>query len=198
METTLAPGDCLYLPRGFIHSAVALGETSIHLTFGIHVTTQRDVVKALLDAVLDDRWRAPMPAGWRPAAEDLADLRQRAIAALAGTDLDRVADALTDTRAARQRPEPVSPLAQADLATRLDATTRLRLRRHLNARLTEDGLRAGGRLLPLTADERQAVALLLDGADRQVADLPLPQEPAMALARHLLRAGVLVPAGPAE
>ena len=32
----LRPGDCLYLPRGWLHSATALGGVSTHLTFGIH------------------------------------------------------------------------------------------------------------------------------------------------------------------
>ncbi len=198
LQATLEPGDCLYLPRGFIHSAVALGASSIHLTFGIHAVTERDVVATILDAVLDDRWRRAMPAGWQPCGEDLAPLQQRVLDALAGTDLDLVADALADARAAKQRPEPLSPLAQAEVVTNLGATTRIRLRRHLRARLSGDGLHAQARDLPLTADERLAVALLLDGCSRQVQELPLPLEHAMALARQLLRAGVLVPVDPGQ
>ena len=32
IETVLRPGDCLYLPRGFLHAATALGGVSTHLT----------------------------------------------------------------------------------------------------------------------------------------------------------------------
>ncbi|WP_321162912.1 cupin domain-containing protein, partial [Nostocoides jenkinsii] len=39
IETTLQPGDTLYLPRGFIHAASARGEVSTHLTIGIHTWT---------------------------------------------------------------------------------------------------------------------------------------------------------------
>src|SRR3546814_1501771 len=34
-EADMAPGDCLYLPRGFIHSAAAQEGVSLHLTIGV-------------------------------------------------------------------------------------------------------------------------------------------------------------------
>ena len=40
IDTVLEPGDALYLPRGTIHAAQALGETSIHLTVGVHPLTR--------------------------------------------------------------------------------------------------------------------------------------------------------------
>ena len=39
IETVLRPGDCLYLPRGFLHAAQALGGITTHLTIGVHVWT---------------------------------------------------------------------------------------------------------------------------------------------------------------
>ena len=41
-ESVLECGDVLYLPRGFIHSAEALGGVSVHLTIGIHNHTRHD------------------------------------------------------------------------------------------------------------------------------------------------------------
>ncbi|MEU1023720.1 cupin domain-containing protein, partial [Streptomyces sp. NPDC005904] len=35
IDTVLAPGDVLYLPRGWLHAARARGEVSIHLTLGV-------------------------------------------------------------------------------------------------------------------------------------------------------------------
>ena len=64
IDTVLEPGDALYLPRGTVHSAQALGETSIHLTIGVHPVTRYDLVRFLLDAVQDDpRLRASLPMG---------------------------------------------------------------------------------------------------------------------------------------
>jgi hypothetical protein len=37
LEALLKPGDCLYLPRGFVHQAGSRDEPSVHLTIGIHV-----------------------------------------------------------------------------------------------------------------------------------------------------------------
>ena len=64
IDTVLEPGDALYLPRGTVHSAQALGETSIHLTIGVHPLTRYELVRFLLDAVQDDpRLRASLPMG---------------------------------------------------------------------------------------------------------------------------------------
>ena len=57
VDAVLTPGDCLYVPRGWLHSATALGGTSIHLTMGVHVWTRRQLADDLLRAAgrrLDD------------------------------------------------------------------------------------------------------------------------------------------------
>lgn len=48
VDTMLEPGDCLYLPRGFVHGAEALDEPSVHLTIGIHVLTWLDLFSVAL------------------------------------------------------------------------------------------------------------------------------------------------------
>ena len=40
IQTVLRPGDCLYLPRGFLHAARARGGVSTHLTLGVHTWTR--------------------------------------------------------------------------------------------------------------------------------------------------------------
>lgn len=37
IDGVLEPGDCLYLPSGFVHEATSLDEPSVHLTIGIHL-----------------------------------------------------------------------------------------------------------------------------------------------------------------
>src|SRR4029079_7870032 len=54
IDTVLEPGDALYLPRGWLHAATALGEVSAHLTVGIHVVTRFALVEALAALVADD------------------------------------------------------------------------------------------------------------------------------------------------
>ncbi len=64
IDCVLEPGDALYLPRGTIHAAEALGETSIHLTVGIHPITRYELVRQVLDAAQQDAaLRASLPVG---------------------------------------------------------------------------------------------------------------------------------------
>jgi len=44
LECSLNPGDLLYVPRGFLHQAVASHGTSVHVTIGIHATTWGDLL----------------------------------------------------------------------------------------------------------------------------------------------------------
>ena len=120
IDTVLEPGDALYLPRGTIHSAEALGETSIHLTVGVHPMTRYQLVRHLLElgpgrrrsCARRCRWASTSPTRRcsRPQlAATVAALQERAgrvpaariAAAGVGTDLMQ-----------RTRPEPIGPLAQ--------------------------------------------------------------------------------------
>jgi hypothetical protein len=201
IDVVLEPGDCLYLPRGFVHAASALGGTTVHLTFGVHPTTERDVARTLLDVLGSQAGRASLPAGWDPAGPGatgvLAAVRDRLVHSLQQVDLVAAAHALHDARSARQRPEPVAPVAQASTAAAVRPTTVVRLRRHLGHRVEPDT--AGGEVLVL-ADRRLAVApdelaalrRLLGGGPCRVSDL---RGDAAELVARLLREGVLVPVG---
>jgi hypothetical protein len=46
-ETVLEPGDMLYLPRGYWHAAVGLGEPTLHLTIGVTRKTGADFLRWL-------------------------------------------------------------------------------------------------------------------------------------------------------
>jgi hypothetical protein len=74
LEFTLGPGDCLYLPRGFLHSATALGGVSIHLTVGVHPWTRYRLAAALAAAARDAQRAAPLgPLAQRAAAQELSE-----------------------------------------------------------------------------------------------------------------------------
>ena len=47
LDIELHPGDVLYLPRGYLHSAAALGAISTHLTLGIHAWTRMHLTEQL-------------------------------------------------------------------------------------------------------------------------------------------------------
>ena len=51
LDVVMRPGDVLYLPRGWLHSATALQGTTIHLTVGVAAFTGADVVSELVASV---------------------------------------------------------------------------------------------------------------------------------------------------
>ena len=143
IDTVLRPGDALYLPRGYIHSAVALGEISAHLTIGVHSVTRWGAVESALDLVRTLAADDPALRGSLPLGVDLADpgaTAEDVAAVLAGlhrwldqVDPAAVADALRARTWAQVRPAPVAPLAQSSAAAALTADTVLRVRPLLRA-----------------------------------------------------------------
>ena len=136
LEVTLAPGDCLYLPRGWLHAATALGETSIHLTVGVHVWTLRGVAADVLAGVAarldeDPALRAALPVGvdladaaTDPAVQDL--VRRHVAAALDDLPAEALAATLAGRARAAQRAEPLSVLAQSRAVSTGHRTWRVR------------------------------------------------------------------------
>ena len=204
IDTVLEPGDALYLPRGTIHSAVALGETSIHLTVGVHPVSRYQLVRHLLELAQDDpELRTSLPMGvdlGDPAvlagelAATVARLHERLDAIAPAAVADRVGANLMH----RTRPEPIAPLAQLGAAAALDASTPLRLRAHLRVRIEVDErelrLVLVDRTLRLPAAAADAAKLLLTGAVITPGELPgLDPDGQLDVAAQLVRAGVLVP-----
>jgi lysine-specific demethylase/histidyl-hydroxylase NO66 len=215
IDAVLRPGDALYLPRGYLHSATALGEISAHLTIGIHPVTRWAAAESALDVVRtlaaeDPQLRASLPLGL-----DLADpenVRDEVAAVIAGlqdwlgrVDPAQVADRLRAQTWAQVRPEPVAPLAQSTAAAGLDDDTVLRVRRRLRCTLREDAdgrvtLLAGRRSHSFPGEVRDALTALLTAGELKVGDLPgLDPADRVTLARRLVTESVAtVPdAGPA-
>jgi len=214
LDVVLRPGDALYLPAGFLHSAQALGETSIHLTLGVHVWTRAHLLAALVARLGDvEDLRTPLPLGvdvTDPAA--LAPALAAVVAALGGAapgvTAGDVAPDLGRQAAAATRAEPVAVLAQARAVDAVDLWTRLRWRRGLAADLTsttgDDGvpglrIRTPETTVTVHAAAADAVRRLLAGDVLAVAALgtgpegPVEDAERLELARVLLRSALVVP-----
>jgi bifunctional lysine-specific demethylase and histidyl-hydroxylase NO66 len=205
IDTVLEPGDALYLPRGTIHAAKALGETSIHLTVGVHPITRFHLVRQLLEcAQQDPQLRTSLPMGADLADPDvLAPHLDATLAALArhldAAEADEIGRRIGGVLRRDTRPEPLAPLAQLTAAAQLDAHTPLRLRTGLRPRV--DGDETSVRIvlldrtieLPNTADA--AIKTVLTAAVFTPAELPgLDGAEQLTVAGRLLREGVIVPA----
>jgi ribosomal protein L16 Arg81 hydroxylase len=87
-EIILAPGDFLYLPRGYIHDVQAMDAFTVHLTFGIQQITWIDFIGALAAAagLRDPRLRRSIPAGHhRTRPEAMQAAAEEALAAFAAS-----------------------------------------------------------------------------------------------------------------
>jgi ribosomal protein L16 Arg81 hydroxylase len=209
IDVVLEPGDSLYLPRGYLHSADALGEISIHLTVGVHPVTRHHLVRQLIARAQDDpALRTSLPMGVDLgdsqvlAAELSATVSALAahLASAAGSAaVEALAAAVADEVTTQTRPAPLGPLAQLRAVETLGPETALSLRRGLRCRITRRGgelqLRLLDRTIELAISAENAVKAVLTGELLTPASLPgLDADEQLALARRLLREGVLVPA----
>ncbi|SDG56415.1 cupin domain-containing protein [Klenkia brasiliensis] len=208
IDAVLRPGDALYLPRGYLHSARALGEISAHLTIGVHDVTRWSAVESALDlvrtlAVDDPALRTSLPLGVdladpRSTADDVAAVIAGLHAALDRVDPAAVADRLRSRTWAQVRPEPVAPLAQSTAAASLSSDTVLRVRPRLRVQLRDAVgeqvvLVTGRQHRTFPAAQRPALAELLAVGELKVGDLPgLGADEQVELARRLVVEAVAV------
>jgi len=204
IDTVLEPGDALYLPRGYLHSATALGGVSAHLTVGVHVLTRHTIAETLLQLAGDlPELRATLPLGIDAADPDqLAPYVAEVLAALGGLAVDPadVAQRLRRRVWSGARPGPVGPLAQVAAARAVAEGTRVRVRHGLRFRLsTRDDrvlLDVPGDQLSLPDTTADALAELLSGEPCVVGEIGgLPVADQVVLVRRLLREAILVPVG---
>ncbi len=115
LDVTLNPGDCLYLPRGWLHEAAAGDDGSVHLTLGIHPVTGRAVLDALVAQLAGEpELRSALPAHADLGGEhEVAAVLARVQALLAQVSPARVHDAVLERADASVRAEPLAPLRQA-------------------------------------------------------------------------------------
>ena len=204
LDQVLRPGDALYLPRGFIHSAVAQGDTSIHLTVGVHPITRHSLLTHLLaEAAGEPELRASLPLGGDPAneAQLAGPLREtlQAFARFAESGLlPKVATRLADELADAVRPEPIEPVAQLAALAALGPQDSFRLRPGLRPRLSRTAdavlVRSIDSSISLPLPAESALKLALSGEPVCAGALPgLDAEARLELIRRLVGAAVLVP-----
>lgn len=204
----LEPGDVLYLPRAWIHSARAGEATSLHLTLGVHPYSERHVLDALVaDAIASLRVGGSLPLGVDIAdpgalTGTIEDLRRSLTDALAGVKSDGVAQRLARRRGQDVRSRPLHPVAQAQAAASQagEQPVPVLLRAGFRPRLEEHAsgvtINLDGREQTFPADHAAALRHIISGVECQSTGLPgLDAALGRELVRVLLISGVVVPAG---
>ena len=201
-EAELTAGDCLYLPRGVIHSAAAQSGVSLHITIGVLAVTVHDVLRRLVDQAGDEpAFRAALPVGYPSDREVAVDAVKAAIAELVGwlesVDPAPVADDLRHRFWSRRPPLLEGQLLELATLDALDDTTVVERRPGsvCEVEVVEGRLRAtlGDRVVDLPAPAEPAVRRLLDGTATRAADLAdlLDEGGRLVLVRRLVREGLL-------
>jgi len=200
LEALLRPGDCLYLPRGYLHAATALGGVSTHLTLGVHVWTRLVLAERVVDQAVrrlagDPVMRASLPLGVDVAdpsgmRHDVELITAALVAAVERADLDQLADSMLQDARRSQRAAPIGPLRQLRDAEALTDDSALVLRHHLVGSVdhTRSGIVVRSRAGDVTVTESDVAPLkaLLNNGTASAADLGLD------LARRLLLAGLVI------
>jgi bifunctional lysine-specific demethylase and histidyl-hydroxylase NO66 len=200
----LRPGDALYLPRGYLHAAEALGEVSAHLTVGIHPVTRQELVEALAALLPDDpelRQSLPLGIDVADASALTPDLDTTIEAMVAGLRRVSAADVARRVRGrvwGSTRATPLSPLRQAAATAAVGNDTTVQRRGALRYTIDTSGdsvvVLLPDRTVALPKSTKPALEALLSGEPVAVGALPnLDADEQVVLVRRLLREGVVVP-----
>ncbi len=189
LDVTLAPGDTLYLPRGWLHEAKTSDSDSLHLTIGVNVYTWLDAFKAALDDCGDD-------ARFRRSPDGDVEVLVEALASK--LDSEQVRRRQRDKLVRTRRPILGGQLQQLRALDGLEAETEVERRSTALADLSVHGeqilLSFDGRTLAFPARVAGELEFVLsaDGPFRP-SDLPgkLDADGRLVLVSRLVREGLL-------
>lgn len=204
IETTLEPGDLLYIPAGFVHGAACRDRHSLHLTLGLHSVTWAQLLRRGIESAIagDAGLLRALPPGFATdpdVGERAASELERSLRSVARTVSARslVAAAAADVIDCVRPPAP-GRLAAAVGRTTLEPGSRLSREPHAGqALLTADegiveiGFRTKRVRFPSRAAE--ALRFVLKHERFALADVPGPLDADgnAVLVRRLVREGLL-------
>lgn len=198
LDIDLHPGDALYLPRGWLHSARTTADRSIHLTVGVLQTTWFDILSDVVALAAEEpELRRALPLGDGAELTGASDLLARAAKWLADLAPERVAATVAARRVRAIPAEPVGVLAQEQVARQLTAQTAVRRRRGVPMQVEVEGDR-GVLLLPdrriaLPVEYAEALRHAVSGPAVTALDLGVDVVDGLVLIRRLLREAAVVP-----
>jgi ribosomal protein L16 Arg81 hydroxylase len=203
MEVDLHAGDTLYVPRGLVHDAPSLDETSLHATVGVLSYTWTDLLlEALASAVLSDSaFRHALPhdllqpdfdrtAAHRACRDLLARLSEL-------VDTDAALDAFIQELIHSRRPRLYGQMAQLQALGSLTLNSVVARRPGLAYALVEEPsairVQCYGNEIRFPQSAINAVQYVLSHQEFRISDLPddLDDPGKLVLVRRLVREGVL-------
>jgi len=202
LEVELRAGDCLYMPRGFLHSARAQDDMSAHLTVGVLTRTWFDVLGDLVAGAAEDpTFRQSLPAGFTTDEVGLASGVEAAVTGLRHwlekVDAAQVAGSEVRRFWSSRPPILAGQLHQLLALDDVGDDTVLRRREgsvcHLVTGSDRLTVHLGDRHLEMPAELEPAIRRVAAGGPTRLGDLGdlLDEQSRAVLGRRLVREGLL-------
>jgi hypothetical protein len=204
IETELRTGQSLYMPRGYLHEAIATGQISVHLTVGMLCYTWKDLIDEAMKDVEDVvEFREALPAGFanEPAAHAPAIAEKlRALAAwIEARDAGALSEGIAKRFLSTRAPIRFGQFEQIPLIEALAAHSELRLREGSVLKIERRdeeriAVLLGDRTLTMPATLEDALRFAGSGVPFRPVDLDVFFEDAadgIAFARRLAREGLV-------
>jgi hypothetical protein len=202
-EFSLNSGDLLYIPRGYLHDAVSLETSSLHLTIGIRPVTWASVIFDAVQAVIDQdsRMRESLPPGFvldetlqRQSEARLSEL----VASVCEQVKPGVAIGEARSRALLARyPSLEGHLLDLESENRIDLDTKVRRRADIQWALSADDeyiyLHFHGKVVRMPAGVTADLRFIGEAGEFTAKALPggFDPESRLLLVRNLLKEGFL-------
>ena len=202
IDVELKPGDCLYIPRGFLHAAETAQSESTHMTVGILVYRWMDVLTSVVDRAGEKSFmRDALPPGFAhdPAAlaREIPQKLEELGRWFAALDPLTIAGAFSDKFWGGRPPLLTGQLQQMLMLDEIRDDSLVRRRRGAVCKLKLEGdevtVVLGDRRLRMPDHVAPALEKLIESDEVRVGDLDpfLDGESRIVLVRRLVKEGLV-------
>lgn len=201
----LNPGDCVYIPRGYVHEALVRDSAtaSLHLTIGVQSLTWMHLIQAVVQVAgrHEDRLRASLPIGFARNDNQISVVTDRfeEMIRIISTDnyVRRAIEELADELLHQQRSTADQRLRDIEASAAISLRTLLCRNQgvvvQLNCRNERASLAFHGKEVSMPLAVAPALRFMVDRTTFCAAQLPgdLDDESKLVLVRRLVREGLL-------
>jgi hypothetical protein len=176
LNVVLAPGDLLYIPRGFVHEATSTTEVSGHITLGITTFTYADIAIRLLDTIATDPWfRRSLPVNFKERI-DATSLLSELGRFVSNIDTRAVVDRIYAEYASTRMPDAAYRLMDYIRLSKVNATTRFERKLSVFFDLDRDGgtvvVRFNNKAVRFPSVASACIQAVVDASSFRIEDLP--------------------------
>jgi Cupin superfamily protein len=203
MSFVLNAGDCVYIPRGFLHHGRSRDEISLHATIGVLSYRWSDVLlEAMAQLCLSDaEFRRALPVNLGCSDFDVSSTQRTCAELLSRVakqlNIESVLERFADEFAVSRRAFVPRQFEQVALAPKLSVDDYVGVRPAAIYRLHSDRefirIRSQGRELKLSAEAADAVKFALNSSHYRIRDLPgaLYDDDKLTIVRRLIEEGLV-------